>query len=198
MSKKSIEHILTKVKIDPSLRTIAKKVLNEQRITLEEGVTLFEKGELSFLGTLANHVKEKKNGNYVYFNRNFHVEPTNICVFDCKFCSYSKKLREKGDYEAWEMSEEDILEMVKSFDDKPVTEVHIVGGVHPKMGLKYFANLIKKVKKIRPEIHVKAFTAVELEYMCRKAKVSYEEGLKILKKAGQNSLPGGGAMAFAD
>ena len=96
MSKKSIEHILTKVKIDPSLRTIAKKVLNEQRITLEEGVTLFEKGELSFLGTLANHVKEKKNGNYVYFNRNFHVEPTNICVFDCKFCSYSKKLREKG------------------------------------------------------------------------------------------------------
>ena len=94
------------------------------------------------------------------------------------------------------MSEEDILEMVRSFDDKPVTEVHIVGGVHPKMGLEYFANLIKKVKKIRPEIHVKAFTAVELEYMCRKAKVSYEEGLKILKKAGQNSLPGGGAEIF--
>ena len=94
------------------------------------------------------------------------------------------------------MSEEDILEMVKSFDDKPVTEVHIVGGVHPKMGLKYFANLIKKVKEIRPDIHVKAFTAVELEYMCRKAKVSYEEGLKILKEAGQNSLPGGGAEIF--
>ncbi|MDC3260052.1 aminofutalosine synthase MqnE [bacterium] len=196
MSKKSIEQILTKGEIDHSLRAIAKKVLNEQRITLEEGVTLFEKGELSFLGTLAHHVKEKKNGNYVYFNRNFHVEPTNICVFDCKFCSYSKKLREKGDYEAWEMSEEDILKMVRSFDDKPVTEVHIVGGVHPKMGLEYFTNLIKKVKKIRPEIHVKAFTAVELEYMCRKAKVSYEEGLKILKEAGQNSLPGGGAEIF--
>jgi aminodeoxyfutalosine synthase len=86
--------------------------------------------------------------------------------------------------------------MVRSFDDKPVTEVHIVGGVHPKMGLEYFANLIKKVKEIRPEIHVKAFTAVELEYMCRKAKVSYEEGLKILKEAGQNSLPGGGAEIF--
>ena len=106
MNKKSIEQILTKGEIDHSLRAIAKKVLNEQRITLEEGVTLFEKGELSFLGTLANHVKEKKNGNYVYFNRNFHVEPTNICVFDCKFCSYSKKLREKGIGETWKFFRE--------------------------------------------------------------------------------------------
>ena len=161
---------------------------------MEEGITLFETGELGFLGVLANHVREQKNNSFVYFNRNFHVEPTNICVFDCKFCSYSKLLREKID--AWEMTEEDILNKVRSYDNIPITEVHIVGGVHPKMGLHYFADLIKKIKEIRPEIHVKAFTAVELEYMCRKAKVSYKEGLQILKDSGQNSLPGGGAEIF--
>lgn len=96
------------------------------------------------------------------------------------------------------MSEEDIIEKVRSYDNSDVTEVHIVGGVHPKMGLHYFANLIKKVKEIRPELHVKAFTAVELEYMCRKAKVSYREGLQLLKDHGQNSLPGGGAEIFAE
>lgn len=196
MSSSTIYNTLSELTSDNQLLTIAEKVFNNQRISEADGVLLFERGELGFLGTLANHIKQEKNGRYVYFNRNFHVEPTNICVFDCAFCSYSKKLREKGDYQAWEMSEEDIYEMVKSFDNKPVTEVHIVGGVHPKMGLEYFANLIRNVKKIRPEIHVKAFTAVELEYMCRKAKVSYEEGLKILKDAGQNSLPGGGAEIF--
>ena len=103
-------------------------------------------------------------------------------------------MRDKTD--AWELSEEQIYEIIKSYDDQPVTEVHIVGGVHPKMGLHYFANLIENVKKIRPELHVKAFTAVELEYMCRKAKVSYEKGLQILKDHGQDSLPGGGAEIF--
>jgi aminodeoxyfutalosine synthase len=105
-------------------------------------------------------------------------------------------LRERGDLQAWEMTEEQIYDIVKKYDNQPVTEVHIVGGVHPKMGLHYFARLIKNIKQIRPDIHVKAFTAVELEYMCRKAKVSYEEGLKILKEHGQDSLPGGGAEIF--
>ena len=94
------------------------------------------------------------------------------------------------------MSEGQILQMVKDYDGKPITEVHIVGGVHPKMGLQYFADLIRKVKEIRPDIHVKAFTAVELEYMCRKAKMTYEEGLSTLKAHGQDSLPGGGAEIF--
>ena len=98
--------------------------------------------------------------------------------------------------EAWELSETDILNLVRSYEGKQVTEVHIVGGVHPKMGLHYFAELIRKIKTIRPDLHVKAFTAVELEYMCRKAKLSYSEGLRILKEHGQNSLPGGGAEIF--
>lgn len=194
MQTQPISSFLLDTKISKELRNIAEKVYAKERITFDEGVYLFEKGELGYLGSLANHIREQKNGNNVYFNRNFHIEPTNICVFDCKFCSYSRLLKQKDG--AWELSEEQILDMVRSYDGKPVTEVHIVGGVHPKMGLMYFANLIKKIKDIRPDIHVKAFTAVELEYMCRKAKVSYAEGLQILKDHGQNSLPGGGAEIF--
>ena len=189
-----MQHILQSKSLDSKLVQIAEKVWNEERVSFEEAVYLYENGELAYLGSLANHIREKRHGKNTYFNRNFHVEPTNICVFDCKFCSYSRLLKQK--HEGWELSEEEILEKLRSYDDQPVTEVHIVGGVHPKMGLHYFANLIKKIKEIRPEIHVKAFTAVELEYMCRKAKVSYEEGLQILKDHGQDSLPGGGAEIF--
>ena len=184
--------------IAEEFKQIAKKVYNEERITEEEGVLLFEKADLNYLGSLANYIREKKHGSTTYFNKNFHIEPTNICVFDCKFCAYSKLLREKTDYDAWEMNEEQIYDKIRSYDGQEVTEVHIVGGVHPKMGLQYFANLIQNIKKIRPSLHVKAFTAVELEYMCRKAKVSYQEGLQLLKDHGQDSLPGGGAEIFTE
>jgi aminodeoxyfutalosine synthase len=194
--RSNIEQLIIDNSIAKELKLIAEKVFHSERITSEEGILLYEKAELGFLGVLSNFIKENKNGNYVYFNRNFHVEPTNFCVFDCAFCSYSKKLREKGDYQSWELSEDEILNIVRDYQNKPVTEVHIVGGVHPKMGLHYFASLIKKIKQIRPDIHVKAFTAVELDYMCRKAKVSFEEGLSILKESGQDSLPGGGAEIF--
>ena len=180
--------------LDEGLKKIAKKVFSKERITVEEGVYLFEHGELGFLGSLANHIRTERHGDFTYFNRNFHVEPTNICVFDCKFCSYSRLLKERQ--EGWELSADDIFSKVKEYDGKPVTEVHIVGGVHPKMGLMYFAELIKRIKNHRPDLHVKAFTAVELEYMCRKAKVTSEEGLRILKEHGQDSLPGGGAEIF--
>lgn len=181
---------------DELLLTLSKKVIDEKRLTLEEGVYLYKNAELSLLAMLANYIREKIHGNKTYFNKNFHIEPTNICVYDCKFCSYSRKLREKDDYEAWELSEEQIYDAIKSYNNQDITEVHIVGGVHPKMGLEYFKNLIQNIKQIRPDLHVKAFTAVELEYMCRKANVSYKEGLKILKDAGQGSLPGGGAEIF--
>ena len=189
--KERIENVIQNSNIDTRFKAIAEKVLKSERISFEEGVLLYEKGELNFLGMLANYVRESKHQDNTFFNRNFHIEPTNICVFDCKFCSYSRLVREKTDYKAWELSEEQIYDKLKEYDGKPITEVHIVGGVHPKMGLQYFANLIKNIKQIRPDIHVKAFTAVELDYMCRKAKVSYEEGLTILKKHGQDSLPGG-------
>lgn len=181
---------------DKDLKKIIDKVIKDQRITFDEGVILFKKADLNFVGTLANYIRERLHGDNTYFNKNFHVEPTNICVFDCKFCAYSKLIRQKGDYDAWEMTEDEIIEKVESYKGTDVTEVHIVGGVHPKMGLQYFANLIKRIKSVRPSLHVKAFTAVELEYMCRKAKVSYKEGLQILKDHGQDSLPGGGAEIF--
>lgn len=182
--------------ISVALREISAKVRSGERITCEEGLLLYEKEDLSFLGALANFIREKKHGRRTFFNRNFHIEPTNFCVFDCKFCSYSRALRERGDTKAWELNEEQIYEIIKSYDSKPITEVHIVGGVHPKMGIEYFANIIRSIKTLRPGIHVKAFTAVELEYMCRKAKMSYKEGLLFLKEHGLDSLPGGGAEIF--
>ncbi|MFN5184120.1 MAG: aminofutalosine synthase MqnE [Bacteroidota bacterium] len=189
-----MEQLLGSLKSGSEEKRIAEKVFCGERILENEGVWLYEQADTGYLGTLANYIKEKKNRNLVYYNRNFHIEPTNICVFDCKFCSYSRLLKQKDG--AWALSEEEILNLVKNYEGIPITEVHIVGGVHPKMGLHYFAGLIKKIKEIRPELHVKAFTAVELEYMCRKAKVSFEEGLKILKEHGQGSLPGGGAEIF--
>lgn len=179
---------------DTNLKTIADKIYNQQRITEADALLLFEKATLPFLGALANHVRERMHGDTTYFNRNFHIEPTNVCVFSCNFCSYSK-LYAKRD-EGWELSIEQMLHMVKKYDGVPVTEVHIVGGVHPKMDLQFFADLLKAIKDHRPDLHIKAFTAVEYDYMFRKAKVSVEDGLKFLIDAGLNSIPGGGAEIF--
>ena len=179
---------------NPELKQIAQKVMRGERITDEDCLILFNKGELPFVGALANYVREKRHGDKTYFNRNFHIEPTNVCVFSCKFCSYSKLYAHKD--EGWELSIDQMLDIVKSYDGKPVTEVHIVGGVHPKMNLNYFIELIQKIQAHRPSLHVKGFTAVELDYMFRKAKVSITEGMQMLKDAGLQSLPGGGAEIF--
>ena len=180
--------------ISPELHDIAEKIFNGERITDEQGLLLFEKGSLPFLGSLANHIREKLHGDRTYFNRNFHIEPTNVCVFSCNFCSYSRLYadREQG----WELSADDMLNMVKKYDGKPITEVHIVGGVHPKLNLEFFADILKRIKAHRPQLHIKGFTAVELDYMFRKAKMTNEEGLKYLQQAGLDSLPGGGAEIF--
>jgi aminodeoxyfutalosine synthase len=177
-----------------NLQTISLKIINEERITNKEGILLYNEAPLPLLGSLANAIREKKNGNKTFFNKNIHIEPTNICIFDCKFCSYSRKLSKK--VEAWEFTIKEMVDKLKTYEGKGITEVHLVGGVHPKMGLHYFIELIEEIKKIRNDIHIKAFTAVELEYMCRKAKVSYKKGLLMLKDAGQDSLPGGGAEIF--
>ena len=179
---------------DIELQRIANKIINKERILFDEGVTLFEKGSLSWLGTLANFVREQKHGDKTYFNKNFHIEPTNVCVFSCKFCSYSKLYANRE--EGWELSIEQMMHIVKSYDGKPVTEVHIVGGVHPKMNLAFFIDLLKAIKAHRPDLHIKGFTPVELDYMFKKAKVTTEEGMKLAHAAGLDSLPGGGAEIF--
>lgn len=189
----SIETLVENEK-DAELRSIGEKVLNNQRLQFDEGVALFEKATLPYVGALANYVREKLHGNKTYFNRNFHIEPTNVCVFSCNFCSYSRIYAHRE--EGWELSKEQMMHIIQKYDGKPVTEVHIVGGVHPKMNLYFFEDLLKSIKAHRPELHIKGFTAVELDYMFRKAKLSVEDGMKLLHEAGLDSLPGGGAEIF--
>lgn len=191
----AITNIITDPNFDAALKAVAQKVLDNKRINEEEALLLFEKGSLPFVGALANYIAQSLHGNSVYYNRNFHIEPTNVCVYTCNFCSYSRQYKHRDD--GWELSIEQMLDMVKKYDGQPVTEVHIVGGVHPKMNLEFFCELIAKIKAHRPDLHIKGFTAVELDYMFRKAKLSTEEGLQQLKAAGLQSLPGGGAEIFA-
>jgi len=178
----------------PHLSAIIHKIQHQERITPTEGLFLFEKASLAELGAMANFIREKNHGDTTYFNRNFHIEPTNVCVFSCKFCSYSKLYAHRE--EGWELSVDQMLEKVKSYDGQPITEVHIVGGVHPKMDIYFFETLIKKIKTHRPDLHIKGFTAVELDYMFRKAKLSRLDGMMLLHNAGLDSLPGGGAEIF--
>ena len=178
---------------DRDLRLIADKVDSNIRITPADGLFLFKNADLSVLGLLAGIVRRRHNGNLAFFNRNFHIEPTNKCIYNCRFCSYHKP---EGDPESWEYSHEEMLEIVRRFDNKAVTEVHIVGGVHPAHDLYYWGTLIKKIKEHRPSLHIKAFSAIELDHMISLTGCTLEEGLKLLKGYGLDSIPGGGAEIF--
>lgn len=190
----SLEILLNNTDLSPELKSIAEKVKSGERISFEEGVLLYEKGELGYLGTLANFIREKKHGNKTYFNRNFHIEPTNLCVYDCKFCSYSRLIKQRS--EGWEYTMDDMLNIVRKYDDQPVTEVHIVGGVLPQYDLKFYADMFTKIREHRPDLHIKALTPVEYHYIFKKDKVDYSTGMKMMKEAGLGSIPGGGAEIF--
>jgi aminodeoxyfutalosine synthase len=141
-------------------------------------------------------VREQKNGDNTYFNRNFHIEPTNLCVYDCKFCSYSRLIKQREDADAWSFTMEDMMNIVRRYDGQPVTEVHIVGGVLPQYDVPFYQEFFRKIRAHRPELHIKALTPVEYHYIFKKAKISYEEGMRLMKEAGLDSLPGGGAEIF--
>lgn len=187
--------ILVSSQSNEALKKIGEKIIQHERISPSEGIELFEQGSLAYLGALANWKREKLHGSRTYFNRNFHIEPTNICVFSCKFCSYSRLYAHRE--EGWELTTADMMNIVRRYDSQPVTEVHIVGGVHPKMNLDFFTELLRQIKAHRPDLHIKGFTAVELDYMFRKARLTNRQGLQQLKEAGLDSLPGGGAEIFA-
>lgn len=191
---KKIEIVLADKNLSSDLKTIAQKVYNSERISEAEGLLLYEKGDLSFVGTLANFVREREHGDKTYFNRNFHIEPTNVCLYSCTFCSYSRLIKKRE--EGWEYSLEDMMDIIKKYDEKPVTEVHIVGGVMPQYDLKFYQDLFKAIKVHRPELHIKALTPVEYHYIFKKGKVSYEEGMRLMIEAGLDSMPGGGAEIF--
>ncbi|MEO1625619.1 MAG: aminofutalosine synthase MqnE [Bacteroidota bacterium] len=190
----SIHQLLDRPELDPKIRDIGEKVLNGGRIDPEEGLYLYEHADLSLLGGLANLLREQRHGNKTYFNRNFHVEPTNVCIYTCTFCSYSQLIKKRS--EGWEHSLEDIMDIIRKYDGKPVTEVHIVGGVMPQYDVEFYSTLFRQIREHRPELHIKALTPVEYHYIFKKARISYEEGMKLMKESGLNSMPGGGAEIF--
>lgn len=190
----SLAILLQNPNLAQPLKDIAVKVKEGVRISFEEGVYLYEHAELSYLGVLANYIREHKHGDNTYFNRNFHIEPTNICVYDCKFCSYSRMIKQRE--EGWEMEVDGMMEILKKYDDEPVTEVHITGGVVPKQNLDFYADFFRRAKAHRPDLHIKALTPVEYYYIFKKAKLSHYDGMKYLKEAGLDSMPGGGAEIF--
>lgn len=190
----SLNLLLQNKNIPAGLRSIAQKVSSGERISFEEGVLLYQEADLGFLGVLANYIREKRHGDKTYFNRNFHIEPTNLCVYDCKFCSYSVLIKERS--EGWEFTMQEMLDIVKKYDNQPVTEVHIVGGVLPQYDLGFYSGLFRAIHEHRPELHVKALTPVEYHYIFKKAKIDYASGMKLMKEAGLDSIPGGGAEIF--
>ena len=178
-----------------STRRVAGAVLAGKRTSSEEALILAYGASLPLLSVLASESKRNAAGDVVFFNRNFHIEPTNKCVYNCRFCSYHKPA---GDPQCWDLSVDEMLDIVKRFEHTPVTEVHITGGVHPKHDIYYYANLIREIKALRPDISIKAYSAVELDYMIKKAGMSYHDGLALLKESGLESIPGGGAEIFDD
>lgn len=188
--------LLADPSLDADLKIVAHKIAENQRITFDDGVMLFEKAPLGYLGSLANFIRERKHGDRTFFNRNFHIEPTNLCVYDCKFCSYSRLIKQRSDSDAWQYSMEDMMDIVRSYDGQPVTEVHIVGGVLPQYDLPFYQEFFGKIRAHRPDLHIKALTPVEYHYIFKKAKVDYETGMRLIKEAGCDSLPGGGAEIF--
>ncbi|MCC8018932.1 MAG: aminofutalosine synthase MqnE [Rikenellaceae bacterium] len=175
------------------IERIADKAARGARISPEEAVALWNDAPLALLGKVATDIKRGRSGDKVYYNRNFHIEPTNICLFRCRFCSYR---REEGEEGAWNMRLDQIVEKARSFAGSGVTEVHIVGGVHPDHDLTFYAEMIRRVKATLPQATVKAFTAIELAYMISRSGLSLTDGLKLLRDAGMEAIPGGGAEIF--
>ena len=191
---KLINYLSTHPDLSQEVQTIAKKVLSQTRITDEEALYLYTSADLPLLGLMADHVRTRLQGDHTYFNRNFHLEPTNVCIYTCTFCSYSRRIKKRED--GWELTLEEMVDAIKKYDGQPVTEVHIVGGVLPQYNLSFYEELFQRVRAHRPELHIKALTPVEFHYIFKKGKVSYREGLERLKAAGLDSIPGGGAEIF--
>jgi aminodeoxyfutalosine synthase len=166
-----------------------------KRLDANQLKELYYEAPLAALGAAADAVKRLNSGNRVFYNRNFHIEPTNICRYHCHFCSYR---RDVGDPEAWDYSIEQMLEQVKIRSKSGATEVHIVGGVHPEHSLDFYIELIRQIHQLLPNVAIKAFTAIELAYMIKASGISLKMGLEKLIAAGMSAIPGGGAEIFND
>jgi aminodeoxyfutalosine synthase len=180
---------------DSRLEPIAERVQHGERLSFDDGVTLYQSPDLLAVGWLANWVREQMHGNVAYFNVNRHINPTNVCVAACRLCAFGRKKGTEGSYT---MALEQAWETAASGYTEAVTEFHIVGGLHPDLPFEYFLDLVSGLKERFPQVHIKAFTMVEVAFLAKRAKLSIADTLRKMKAAGVDSLPGGGAEIFAD
>jgi aminodeoxyfutalosine synthase len=180
---------------DRRLESIHEKVMARERLDFDDGLALYRTGDILAVGWLANHVRERMHGDKTYFNVNRHINPTNVCVAACRLCAFGRKKDSPG---AYTMALDEAFETAASGYSEAVTEFHIVGGLHPDLPFQYFLDLVSGLKQRFPQVHLKAFTMVEVAYQAKRAKLSIAETLQQLKAAGVDSLPGGGAEIFAD
>lgn len=176
---------------NPALQAVAQKVVSSERITPEEGILLYREAPLAWLGLLADTVRRRINGEVTWYNHNYHIEPTNRCIYNCRFCSYN----ERNSKQVWDHTPDEIRHLARMAPPR-ITEIHVVGGVAPGRGTDYYASMLEQIREERPEVHLKAFSAIEISYMARKDNISVAEVLKALKHAGLASIPGGGAEIF--
>src|SRR5688500_1071508 len=180
---------------DPALAPIADRVLAGEPLSHADGVALYASRDLHGIGRLAHHVRTKLHGDKAYYNRNRHINYTNVCALSCKFCSFYRKRGEEG---AYEMPVEQVIATAAKARDAGATEVHIVGGLHPWLKFDYYLDMLRGIRAAAPELHIKAFTAIEIVHFTRVARMSVREVLTALRDAGLGSLPGGGAEIFDD
>jgi aminodeoxyfutalosine synthase len=180
---------------DPLLAPIADKVLRGERLSFEDGLALYRSPDILAVGWLANHVREQLHGDITYFNVNRHINPTNVCVASCRLCAFGRKKDAPGTYT---MALEEAWETAATGYSEAVTEFHIVGGLHPDLPFEYFLDLVSGLKERFPQVHIKAFTMVEVAFLAKRAKLSIRETLERMIAAGVDSMPGGGAEIFAD
>src|SRR5689334_5605471 len=180
---------------DSALRPVADKVLASTRLDAVDALALYRSADILAIGWLANHVRERLHGDRTYFNVNRHINPTNVCVAACRLCAFGRKKDTPG---AYTMALEEAWETAASGYSEAVTEFHIVGGLHPDLPFQYFLDLIAGLKERFPQVHLKAFTMVEVAFLAKRAKLTIRETLGKLRTAGVDSLPGGGAEIFAD
>jgi aminodeoxyfutalosine synthase len=181
---------------DPVLHPIAEKVAEGQRLSRADGLALYATSDLLGLGLLADFANQRSNGDRVFFSANQHINPTNVCILrnTCTFCSFARMPKEEG---AYTRSLEEVFQEAEQASGMPTREFHIVGGLHPKLRLSFYTDMIRGLKERHPQVHVKALTAVEIAHLARIEKISEREVLVAMKEAGLTSLPGGGAEVFS-
>jgi aminodeoxyfutalosine synthase len=177
------------------LQGIADKVINQRRLSFEDGLTLYNSGDLVSVGALANIVRRRMHDNVAFFNRNMHLNYSNICALSCKFCAFGQK---EGMEKAYRFSLEEIRRRIEAVKYQPITEVHIVGGLDAKLPWDYYLEMMKIIKEVKPEIKIKAFTSIEIDFFAKKFRKSHREVLQELMDAGLDTMPGGGAEVFSE